>query len=607
MCGIIGYVGKNKNALHVLIAGLKALEYRGYDSAGIAFVNDNNIEIIKSEGKIKNLESKIDKNYNSNIGIGHTRWATHGCPETINSHPHRVGNVTIVHNGIIENYEQLKNELEKEGYKFISETDTEVACALIDFFYKETKNKLSALKKASSKMKGSFAFGIIFDDDLDNIYAMRKDSPLIIAVGDKENFIASDVPAILEYTNKYILLDKNEYAVINDNEIKIYDDNFNILNKEILTYDGTKEVAMKNGYEHFMLKEINDEPKVILDTYMQFVQNDLKDILSNMPELSKYDKFDIVACGSAYHAGLVGKSLIEEYANVPVNVELASEYRYKKNFNNNKTLTILISQSGETADTLAALRKAKEKNIDTLGIINVVGSSIAREADKVIYIKAGAEISVATTKAYQAQVLILALIAINKGVVDCSISLEDAVNYLNELEEIPKKIETLISNIEEYKMVAQTIYKKEHLFFLGRGIDYALSMEGSLKLKEISYIHSEAYAAGELKHGTISLIEEGTSVIAIVTDEKIDEKTVSNIKEVKARGADVTLITTEKLYKKYENSNFYDRKIVIPMSNVLFQELLTIVPLQLIAYETAKLRGESIDQPRNLAKSVTVE
>ena len=607
MCGIIGYVGKNKNALHVLIAGLKALEYRGYDSAGIAFVNDNNIEIIKSEGKIKNLESKIDKNYNSNIGIGHTRWATHGCPETINSHPHRVGNVTIVHNGIIENYEQLKNELEKEGYKFISETDTEVACALIDFFYKETKNKLSALKKASSKMKGSFAFGIIFDDDLDNIYAMRKDSPLIIAVGDKENFIASDVPAILEYTNKYILLDKNEYAVINDNEIKIYDDNFNILNREILTYGGTKEVAMKNGYEHFMLKEINDEPKVILDTYMQFVQSNLKDILSNMPDLSKYDKFDIVACGSAYHAGLVGKNLIEEYANVPVNVELASEYRYKKNFNNNKTLTILISQSGETADTLAALRKAKEKNIDTLGIINVVGSSIAREADKVIYIKAGAEISVATTKAYQAQVLILALIAINKGVVDCSISLEDAINYLNELEEIPKKIENLISNIEEYKMVAQTIYKKEHLFFLGRGIDYALSMEGSLKLKEISYIHSEAYAAGELKHGTISLIEEGTSVIAIVTDEKIDEKTVSNIKEVKARGADVTLITTEKLYKKYENSNFYDRKIIIPMSNVLFQELLTIVPLQLIAYETAKLRGESIDQPRNLAKSVTVE
>ena len=364
---------------------------------------------------------------------------------------------------------------------------------------------------------------------------------------------------------------------------------------------------MKNGYEHFMLKEINDEPKVILDTYMQFVQSNLKDILSNMPDLSKYDKFDIVACGSAYHAGLVGKSLIEEYANVPVNVELASEYRYKKNFNNNKTLTILISQSGETADTLAALRKAKEKNIDTLGIINVVGSSIAREADKVIYIKAGAEISVATTKAYQAQVLILALIAINKGVVDCSISLEDAINYLNELEEIPKKIENLISNIEEYKMVAQTIYKKEHLFFLGRGIDYALSMEGSLKLKEISYIHSEAYAAGELKHGTISLIEEGTSVIAIVTDEKIDEKTVSNIKEVKARGADVTLITTKKLYKKYENSNFYDRKIVIPMSNVLFQELLTIVPLQLIAYETAKLRGESIDQPRNLAKSVTVE
>ncbi len=607
MCGIIGYVGKNKNALHVLIAGLKALEYRGYDSAGIAFVNDNNVEIIKSEGKIINLENKIDKTYNSNIGIGHTRWATHGCPTTINSHPHKVGKVTIVHNGIIENYEQLKAELIKEEYEFISETDTEVACALIDFIYKKTNNKLVTLKMASEKIEGSFAFGIIFDDDLNNIYAMRRDSPLILAIGDNENFIASDVPAILEYTNKYILLDKNEYAVINDNEIKIYDDNFNILNKEILTYDGTKEVAMKNGYEHFMLKEINDEPKVILDTYMQFVQDDLKDILNNMPDLSKYDKFDIVACGSAYHAGLVGKSLIEEFANIPVNVELASEYRYKKNFNSSKTLTILVSQSGETADTLAALRKAKEKNIDTLGIINVVGSSIAREADKVIYIKAGAEISVATTKAYQAQVLILALIALNKAVVDCSISLDEALGYLKELPEIPKKIENLISNYEEYKLIAQTIYKKEHLFFLGRGVDYAISMEGSLKLKEISYIHSEAYAAGELKHGTISLIEEGTPVIAIVTNEKIDEKTVSNIKEVKARGADVTLVTTEKLYEKYKNSNFYDRKVVVPMSNIFFQELLTIVPLQLIAYETAKLKGESIDQPRNLAKSVTVE
>lgn len=607
MCGIVGYVGKNKNALHVLIEGLKTLEYRGYDSAGVAINNDGAVEIIKSEGKIVNLEDKINFDIKSNLGIGHTRWATHGKPCEVNSHPHRVGKITLVHNGIIENYEELKNKLTKEGYVFKTETDTEVACALIDKIYNDTNDKLLTMKKANELIIGSFAFGIIFDDDMTNLYSMRRDSPLIIALGEDENFIASDVPAILRFTNKYMLLESDECAIINENNIKIFDNNLNEINKDIKTYEGNMEVAMKNGYEHFMLKEINDEPKVIQDTYKQFINNDINDIIDKMPDLKKYKNIDIIACGSAYHAGLVGKSLIEEYANIPVNVELASEYRYKKNFCNDKTLTILVSQSGETADTLAALRKAKNSGTDTLGIINVVGSSIAREADNVLYIKAGPEISVATTKAYSAQVLMLSLIALNKAIIKGNISLEDTKEMLKDLKKLPNMIKNIIERKDEFDKIASQIYNNEDLFFLGRGIDYALSMEGSLKLKEISYIHSEAYAAGELKHGTISLIENGTPVIALVTDENIDEKTVSNIKEVKARGADVTLVTTEELNKKYSNSDFYDRKIVVPNINKFFQPLLTILPLQLLSYEVAKLRGESIDQPRNLAKSVTVE
>lgn len=607
MCGIVGYVGKNKNALHVLIEGLKSLEYRGYDSAGVAINNSGTVKIIKSEGKISNLEEKIDFDIKSNLGIGHTRWATHGKPSEVNSHPHSVGKITLVHNGIIENYEELKNNLKSIGYVFKTDTDTEVACALIDKIYNDTNDKLLTMKKANEIINGSFAFGIIFDDDMDNLYSMRKDSPLIIALGKDENYIASDVPAILKFTNKYMLLEKDEYAVISQDNIKVFDNNFKEINKNINTYEGSMEVAMKNGYEHFMLKEINDEPKVIKDTYKQFINNDLNDIIEKMPDLDKYENIDIVACGSAYHAGLVGKTLIEEYANIPVNVELASEYRYKKNFCNNKTLTILVSQSGETADTLAALRKAKNSGTDTLGIINVVGSSIAREADNVLYIKAGPEISVATTKAYSAQVLMLSLIAINKSIINGNISKEDTKKLLEDLKKLPNEITNIVNRKDEFDKIASQIYNNEDVFFLGRGIDYALSMEGSLKLKEISYIHSEAYAAGELKHGTISLIEPGTPVIAIVTDENIDEKTVSNIKEVKARGADVTFITTEKLNKKYNDSDFYDRKIVVPNINKFFQPLLTVLPLQLLSYEVAKLRGESIDQPRNLAKSVTVE
>ena len=607
MCGIIGYAGKEKNAIHVLINGLKNLEYRGYDSAGIAIRENNHVEIVKREGKIVNLEKKIEGLKESTIGIGHTRWATHGGATTINSHPHRVGTVTLVHNGIIENYEKIKKDLIKEGYEFKSSTDTEVACALIDKLYKKTNDKLEALKEANHIINGSFAFVIMFDDDENNLYAMRKDSPLIIGIGEGCNFLASDVPAILEFTNKYILLDKDEYAVVNNDKVVIYDENENMLTKEVLTYDGDKEVAMKAGYEHFMIKEINDEPIVFDNMFKQFDADNIDDLKKSMPDFSKYKKIDIIGCGSAYHAGLLGKSLIEEYADVLVNVEIASEYRYKKTFSDNDTLTILISQSGETADTLAALRKAKEKGIDTLGIVNTVSSSIARESDDVLYIKAGVEISVATTKAYSAQVLMLLLIALVIGYENKKISKEEANNVISEIKKLPEYIKEVISKKSLCDDIAKSIYEKNNIFFIGRKVDYALCMEGSLKLKEVSYIHSESYAAGELKHGTISLIEEGTPVIAIVTDEGIEEKTISNIKEVKARNAYVVLITTDKIYEKYKTSDFYDKKIVLENKNNYINSLLVATILQLLAYQVAYLRGEAIDKPRNLAKSVTVE
>ena len=607
MCGIIGYAGKEKNAIHVLINGLKNLEYRGYDSAGIAIRENNHVEIVKREGKIVNLEKKIEGLKESTIGIGHTRWATHGGATTINSHPHRVGTVTLVHNGIIENYEKIKKDLIKEGYEFKSSTDTEVACALIDKLYKKTNDKLEALKEANHIINGSFAFAIMFDDDENNLYAMRKDSPLIIGIGEGCNFLASDVPAILEFTNKYILLDKDEYAVVNNDKVVIYDENENMLTKDVLTYDGDKEVAMKAGYEHFMIKEINDEPIVFDNMFKQFDADNIDDLKKSMPDFSKYKKIDIIGCGSAYHAGLLGKSLIEEYADVLVNVEIASEYRYKKTFSDTDTLTILISQSGETADTLAALRKAKEKGIDTLGIVNTVSSSIAREADDVLYIKAGVEISVATTKAYSAQVLMLLLIALVIGYENKKISKEEANNVISEIKKLPEYIKEVISKKSLCDDIAKSIYEKNNIFFIGRKVDYALCMEGSLKLKEVSYIHSESYAAGELKHGTISLIEEGTPVIAIVTDEGIEEKTISNIKEVKARNAYVVLITTDKIYEKYKTSDFYDKKIVLKNKNNYINPLLVATILQLLAYQVAYLRGEAIDKPRNLAKSVTVE
>lgn len=598
MCGIIGYIGKN-NALKVITDGLKQLEYRGYDSAGIAIKNNNEIKIFKSVGKIKELEKKIDYTIQSDIGIGHTRWATHGSVNITNSHPHKVGSITLVHNGIIENYEQLKQELIKNNYQLKSDTDTEIACGYIDYLYQKDKNIITTLNKIKDIFKGSYAFAILVDND-NYLYATRKDSPLIIAKGENENYLASDVPAILKYTNQYYLLDNYEIAILEKDNIKILKDNKEI-KKELLTFNYNIETSLKNGYDHFMLKEINEQDKLVESLINVYLQ-DKKTLLNKMPDFKKYNQIHIVACGSAYHAGLVGKYLIEKYANTKVYVEVASEYRYNKLFFDKKTLVIIISQSGETADSLASLRIAKENKIDTLAIVNVYGSSIAREASKTLYINAGCEIAVATTKAYTLQLLMLSFIALAMGIqkelIDDS-SFEDIKKYYTKL---PQLMHNEIKR--DLKNIAKNIYKKNNIFFIGRGIDYALSLEGSLKLKEISYIHSEAYPAGELKHGTISLIEKNTPVIAIVTDENIYEKTISNIKEVVSRGAYVILIISKHLDKE---GDFYNEKIVIENTNSLINSLTAIIPLQLLAYNIALLKGCDIDKPRNLAKSVTVE
>ena len=598
MCGIIGYIGKN-NALKVITDGLKQLEYRGYDSAGIAIKNNNEIKIFKSVGKIKELEKKIDYTIQSDIGIGHTRWATHGSVNITNSHPHKVGSITLVHNGIIENYEQLKQELIKNNYQLKSDTDTEIACGYIDYLYQKDKNIITTLNKIKDIFKGSYAFAILVDND-NYLYATRKDSPLIIAKGENENYLASDVPAILKYTNQYYLLDNYEIAILEKDDIKILKDNKEI-KKELLTFNYNIETSLKNGYDHFMLKEINEQDKLV-ESLINIYLQDKKTLLNKMPDFKKYNQIHIVACGSAYHAGLVGKYLIEKYANTKVYVEVASEYRYNKLFFDKKTLVIIISQSGETADSLASLRIAKENKIDTLAIVNVYGSSIAREASKTLYINAGCEIAVATTKAYTLQLLMLSFIALAMGIqkelIDDS-SFEDIKKYYTKL---PQLMHNEIKR--DLKNIAKNIYKKNNIFFIGRGIDYALSLEGSLKLKEISYIHSEAYPAGELKHGTISLIEKNTPVIAIVTDENIYEKTISNIKEVVSRGAYVILIISKHLDK---DGDFYNEKIVIENTDSLINSLTAIIPLQLLAYNIALLKGCDIDKPRNLAKSVTVE
>ncbi len=597
MCGIVGYIGK-KNAIEILINGLEKLEYRGYDSAGIAFLTDD-IKILKNKGKIKNLKNKVNFDEKSTLGIGHTRWATHGEANEINAHPHQVGKITLVHNGIIENYEEIKKELINKGYTFKTETDSEVGCALLNFLYQKNQNMIKSIEEFKTIVKGSYALGIICSDDKDTLYTVKNASPLIIGVGDNENFIASDVPAILKYTNKYITLDDLEFAKITKGKIECYDKKNKVIKKDIKIFSGDAMDIEKNGYEHFMLKEIHEEPSVIKKTFDKYIDNNK--IGYKIPDLSKYKKITIVACGSAYHAGLIGKNLIENYANIPVDVEIASEYRYKKHFFNEKELVIVVSQSGETADSLASLKLAKENKIDTLGIINVKESSIARESDIVLYTEAGNEIAVATTKAYSTQVALFSLISLTIANKNNLLNKDEIIEILKEIKLLPNKIEQLINN-DIYQKIAEEIYKDDDIFFLGRGIDYAIALEGSLKLKEISYIHSEAYAAGELKHGTISLIDKDTPVIAIITDNNIKDKTISNVKEVKARGAKTILISNENL----DNSCF-DKKVIIPSIHPLLQPLLTVIPLQLIAYEVAKLRDCDIDKPKNLAKSVTVE
>ena len=590
MCGIIGYIGE-KNPVEVLINGLKSLEYRGYDSAGIALKEKDEIEVIKSVGKIVNLEDKIKSKeiMESHLGIAHTRWATHGKPTEENAHPHTAGKVTLVHNGIIENAEELREKLKKEGVTFHSETDTEVVAALINKYYE--KNPVEAIDKALKEVKGSYALGILFQGSED-LYAVRKDSPLIIGLGKNENFIASDIAAIIDYTNKYLLLEEGEVAHITKDKVEITKDK-KVIEKEVQTTNLERDAKDKNGYDHYMLKEIMEEPVVLEKTFEPYLKQ-----LDKLPDLTKYEEIHIVACGSAMYAGMIGKTLLEEYANTKVEIDVASEYRYKNIIYDRKTLVILISQSGETADTIAAMRKAKENNVETLAIVNVKTSTIARESDEKIFIEAGPEIAVATTKAYILQVGIMALLAyktaLEKGLV------QENKKVLQEAKKLPRLIKEVLDRREEYKKIAKEIYTSEDIFFIGRKIDYATSLEGSLKLKEVSYIHSEAYQAGELKHGTISLIEDKMPVFAIVTDDTIKDKTVSNIEEVKSRGAKTIIISNE----KWENQKL---QVVVPKISPYFQPILIVPTLQLIAYETAKLRGCDIDKPKNLAKSVTVE
>lgn len=591
MCGIIGYIGK-KQPVNFLLDGLKKLEYRGYDSSGIAIKENENIQIIRSIGRIKDLENKTKntKLLNGNIGIAHTRWATHGEPTEENAHPHQVGNVTLVHNGIIENAEELRENLITDGVKFKSETDTEVACAVINKYYE--KDPIAAITKALKELKGSYAFGIIFKDS-NKLYAVRKDSPLIIGIGEDENYIASDIAAIINYTNKYILLEDNEIVEITAQEIKTYKDGVEI-KKDIQAANITAEEADKGSYKHYMLKEIMEEPIVLARTLNRYINN-----MESVFDVSKYEEIHIVACGSAMYAGMIGKSLLEEKANIKCLVECASEYRYKKVIYDRKTLVILVSQSGETADTVAAMRKAHEENIDTLAIVNVKTSTIAREAKHVMFIEAGPEIAVATTKAYLLQVAVFSLIALKAANL---LGLEKNYNdILKEAENLPKLLKKVLEDKEEFKSISKEIYQNKDVFYIGRGIDYAMCLEGSLKLKEVSYTHSDAYQAGELKHGTISLIEEDVPVFAIITDDRIKDKTESNVIEVDSRKAKVFTITNDDTIKNHH------KKYVVPKTSYYLQAILTVPPLQLVGYYVGDLKKLDIDKPRNLAKSVTVE
>ena len=612
MCGIVGYIGEAQ-AAPILLAGLGKLEYRGYDSAGIAVRDEatGKIEIVKEKGRLRALVEKTDngKAVPGTCGIGHTRWATHGEPSAQNAHPHCTEDrsVVLVHNGIIENYQELKEKLQKSGYTFYSQTDTEVAVKLIDYYYKKTGTPLEAISRAMLRIRGSYAFGIMFHDYPGKLFAARKDSPLIIGVSEHGSLIASDVPAILDQTRKVYYIGNLEIAEITQDEVHFYNIDREELQKELVEIKWDAKAAEKGGYEHFMLKEIHEQPKAVKDTINAYVKDgaiDFSQVEITEEQLKKLERIYIVACGSAYHVGMSAKYILESMADIPVEVDLASEFRYRDPKLIDNSLVIVISQSGETADSLAALRLSKEKGRPVLGVVNVIGSSIARESDYVLYTYAGPEISVATTKAYSTQLIAMYLLTIQLAKVKGKITEERAAELLAEMATLPDKIQRVLEDKERIQWFASKYANAKDIFFIGRGLDYAISLEGSLKMKEISYIHSEAYAAGELKHGTISLVEDGTLVVGVLTQQALFEKTVSNLVEVKSRGAYLMGLTS---YGNYAVEDTADFSVYVPKTEQYFMNSLAIVPLQLMGYYVSVAKGLDVDKPRNLAKSVTVE
>ncbi|KEI94815.1 glutamine--fructose-6-phosphate transaminase (isomerizing) [Clostridium botulinum] len=608
MCGIVGYVGFRK-ASDVIVDGLSKLEYRGYDSAGIAVNDGKEIEFQKYKGRLNVLSENLEnKPMEGTIGIGHTRWATHGVPSDVNSHPHLNMDETIavVHNGIIENYMEIKEWLVSEGVKFKSETDTEVIAHLVDHYYEG--DLLQAVFKAIKKLRGAYALGVVCKDNPEQLVAVRKDSPLIVGIGENENFIASDVPAILKYTRDVYFLDNGEVVTLEKDKIKIYNEKEEEITKEPFHVMWDVEAASKGGYDHFMIKEINEQPNGIKETLVRRLDENgkikLDDIKLTKEDLDEINKVYIVACGTAYNAGITGRYAIERFAKIAVETDVASEFRYRNPFIDDKTLIIVVSQSGETADTLAVVREGKEKGARVLAITNVVGSSIAREADDVFYTWAGPEVAVASTKAYTTQLVALYMIALDMGIKRGTITEEFYNDIISELKLIPEKVQKILDQHDDIKEIAKEIKDNEHAFYIGRGLDYNLSLEGSLKIKEISYMHAEAFAAGELKHGTIALIEENTPVVATMTQTDLFEKSISNIKEVKSRGAYVIAITQE---GNKEVEQVADKVIYIPRTNDILQSIIAVVPHQLLAYYVAILKDRDVDKPRNLAKSVTVE
>ena len=612
MCGIVGYIG-NEQAAPILLDGLSKLEYRGYDSAGLAIRNGENItEIVKAKGRLKNLEEKTDNGHalKGDCGIGHTRWATHGEPSETNAHPHCTDdmNVVAVHNGIIENYQELKEKLLKKGYTFYSSTDTEVAVKLIDYYYKKyLGTPVDAINHAMVRIRGSYALAVMFKDYPEEIYVARKDSPMIIGVQDHAAYLASDVPAILKYTRHVYYIGNMEIGKLEKGNVTFYNLDGEEIEKELVEIKWDAKAAEKGGFEHFMMKEIHEQPKAVADTLHSVVKDgsiDLAAVGLTKEDIQAISQIYIVACGSAWHVGMVAQYVIEDLAKIPVRVELASEFRYRKPLLDKNGLVILISQSGETADTLAALREAKNRQVKTLAIVNVVGSSIAREADNVFYTLAGPEISVATTKAYSAQLIAAYTLALQFAKERNEIEMSEYEKLIKELDTLPDKIQEVIDNQEEIQKFAAKQAAAKDVFFIGRGIDYAVSLEGSLKLKEISYIHSEAYAAGELKHGTISLIEDGTLVIGVLTQDELYEKTISNMVECKSRGAYLMGLTT---YGNYTVEDTAEFTVYVPKTDAHFMASLAVVPLQMLGYYVSVAKGLDVDKPRNLAKSVTVE